>query len=350
MRRVTKKDKDTIESLRKKKARTTARVYEILTTICEDNPEIFKKLPEKRVKKAKDIIEKIKTTDKANIDNFQKYVKDIAGTRLTCCTLDEIVEVQNRIENHPDILSCKVLRTYNDKPDKDGYRGHHLQVKVKLSYENRTITDICEIQIRTLASDLWAVLSHRDIYKSYNKPTKIVMRDMQTLAKQLEIVDDFALSLKERIREELTREAREKAKDKTLIKDMLTPENIQRMIKKIKRKDISPDFAYKIIRTCLQSDVSSLKEYEKIIKKKEYLAYISEEFTSVGVKPNFESLLLLPVHIHNNDNNYAKIIVRAVAKLQYKATMANVEKGVDISKDELQRKEKTPSISRKRKR
>lgn len=236
MRKLTKKDKDKIETLRKKKARTTARVYEILTTICEDNPEIFKKLPESRVKKTKDIIEKIKTTDKVNIDNFQKYIKDIAGTRLTCCTLDEIAEVQNRIENHPDIISCRVLRTYSDKPDKDGYRAHHLEVKVNVSYENRAMTDFCEIQIRTLASDLWAVLSHRDIYKSDNKPTVSVIRDMQILAKQLEVVDELALSLKQRIREEVTSEAKEKAKDKTLIKDMLIPVNIIRMIKKVKKK------------------------------------------------------------------------------------------------------------------
>ena len=82
MPRITKKNKEKIESIRKKKTRTTQRVYGILNIICEDNTDIFKKSPERRVKKTDDIIEKLKTIPKANPDNFEKYVRDIAGTRL----------------------------------------------------------------------------------------------------------------------------------------------------------------------------------------------------------------------------------------------------------------------------
>lgn len=94
----------------------------------------------------------------------------------------------------------------------------------------------------------------------------------------------------------------------------------------------------------------SLKKYEDIIKNKQYLAQINEIFTSEGVKPSFESFLWMPVLIHINGINKAKMTIRNNAKTKYRNTMANVEKGVDISKDELQRKAKTPSISRKRKR
>jgi len=341
--KFTKKQREAIEELKNRKARTMARVLEILTTICQDNKDIFKKEPEKRVKETNEIIESFKFSKEANFNKLEETVRDIAGTRITCCTMDEITEAENLIRKHPDIKSCKVLKNYNDPPDDEGYRGHHLEVTVKLSYGNKTITDFCEIQIRTLASDLWAVLSHRDFYKSSHTIPETVRNDMKTLSKQLEVVDSLALSLKNRIREEVDKEAAGKSADKLFMEDMLTHENITELIKKQLRVDIPISLAYRIIQYALNAKITSLKTYKALLRSKKFKDIIEEPYNKLGIKPRLDDYLFAPISLDVKGEDFTKNILEKHAKSKYEETMKSVEKGIDISKAELQKKSKTSS-------
>lgn len=353
MARITKKYKEKIEKVREKKQKTIEKVKGMLKDICESNKEIFKKAPEGRVKELEKIVKRIKSITGCNINNFEKHIRDIAGVRITCCTSDEIPRAVDFIKKHADVKSCKTLREY-EKRGEDGYRGHHLEVTVKIFYKNKNIKDICEVQIRTLAMDLWAVLSHRDFYKAPSKPPPLVQRDMVTLGKLLEATDEFALSLKYRMREATDREIREKSTKKgTTTKDMLTPENFQKLVLDIFKEKISIDFAYELIQYVLvYGEITSLKEYKSLITNTEYRGIIERIFKAVGVNPAIESYLCGPVSLEVEDRESAEETLTEAAKelrQEREEEFQAVEKGKEISKEELRLEKKISQPSEEEK-
>ncbi len=188
-----------IEEIRSRKQLTLDEVVQILKQIKKSRPDIFKKEIEPRIKDIDSILDKMKKLKNCNVSNIEKYVRDIAGVRITCCNLNDASIIQRDITNHPHVEKCRVLRTQNEI-DADGYIGHHVEVSVKVLYKNKRILDTCEIQIRTLAQDTWAVLSHRDFYKKSKKEISAdVMDDMLTLSKLLQCVDRIAQNIKKRL-------------------------------------------------------------------------------------------------------------------------------------------------------
>lgn len=341
---ATKQDRIKIEEVREKKDKTVKKVKRILEEIRKDDLDIFRKVPEDRVKKLEKIIKKIKSKLKCNIDNFERYIRDIAGARITCCTLDEIPKVIDLIKNHVEISNCKILRKY-EKHDDDGYRGCHLEVTVEIVYKKKIIKDICEIQVRTLAGDLWAVLSHRDFYKAPSEPPPLVRKDMLTLSKLLEVVDESALSLRQRIKDETDKKVKAKAKLKKLAnKDMLTPENIQKLVRKVFQKEISIDFAYKLVQSVLALNIVSLNEYKTLVEKHQDI--IRNTFKKFSVTPQLVDSLYAPMFLESEGIKDGKEALVERAQDLRKKTLRAVEKGREIPKEELEEKlEKKIEIS-----
>ncbi|MCK4822774.1 hypothetical protein KA005_43825, partial [bacterium] len=234
----------------------------------------------------------------------------------------------------------KVLRKYGDGPDEDGYRGHHLEIVVHVFYENETIRDICEVQIRTLAGDLWAVLSHRDFYKVPTQPPLSVRNDMLTLSKQLGVVDDLAVSLRQRIKDEISKEARQKAKKREPEKDMLTPENVIDLVDKTLKEKISVDFAYELIQYALVSDIVSLRVYKTLITSSKYRTIIENTFAKFGVKPLIEDYLIAPIILASEGIRAGRDIMRDIAKRYREEDITSPEKGVEISREQLEKEVK----------
>ena len=132
----------------------------------------------------------------------RKTVRDIAGARVTCYNIDDVEVIQKAIQDHIDVKHCTILRTQQDIGD-DGYIGQHLEVIVSVLYNNRSTKDNCEIQIRTLAQDTWAVLSHKEFYKKVGRAVPpLVKDDMVTLSTLLQCIDRIALNIKRRVQDE----------------------------------------------------------------------------------------------------------------------------------------------------
>lgn len=345
MARIRREDKQRIEEVRDRKNRVLETVLTILDTICKDNTDIFKKPIESRLKSFSSIRTKIADTKGCDFTNFEKFITDIAGARLTVCTIDEIPKAEELISNHHEVKKCVVCRSYDQGADQDGYRGHHLEVTVDVFYRNKTITDTCEIQIRTLAGDLWAVLSHRDFYKSVSKIPPLVRKDMRTLSKQLEVVDDMALSLRQRRSEESDRVAKRKAERKAKKalpdKDMLTVKNVTNLVHKVYKRRISADLAYKLVQFILKNDVTSLKKYETLITSVKYRSMIERIFQDFGVTPRLIDRLYFPTLIDAIGESRARMILMKTAKRMRDETKRAVEKGIEISDEELRRETRT---------
>lgn len=349
MKRLKKSDIEKIEKIRDKKERTLDKVKTILKDICKDNQDIFKKDPQARPKPLESIIGKLNASGCKDINKLEKYVEDIAGARVTCCTIDEIDMVRNLIESHPDIKESKIIRDWKEGPDEEGYIGLHLLVTVEISYKNRPIKDTCEIQIRTLAMDLWATLSHRDFYKASSPPPPLVKSDMTSLSKLLQVADNLAVSLKQRRREALDKEIEQKAKGKVQ-RDMLTPINVQNLVFKIHDSQISLEQAYNIIQFAFDYEIYSLRTYKNLVApNSKYCKNMRRFFSKYQVEPELIDYLHAPIFFKTLGNRKAeKALMYRIKELKKEKKIKVGEKGAEISKSKLDEQKKVnPKVKKK---
>ncbi len=150
----------------------------------------------KRIKSPSSIYKKMNTRKKRLDD-----IKDIAGLRIVVHNKKDAYTFLKKIKKDETI---KVKHTDDMilKPKNDGYRSLHLKTEVEINEKSEKSLKIpCEIQIRSIAEDLWATLSHREIYKDVVLPKKL-QRKMYELSNLLDGADSFAETLIELIEEE----------------------------------------------------------------------------------------------------------------------------------------------------
>ncbi len=118
-----------------------------------------------RVKKTESIIEKlIRKGYKVTADNFH-CIQDIAGIRVICNYVDDIYYLRNLLVGNSGYELLRE-RDYIKTPKPNGYRSLHLIVNVPfMTAEGRMVLPV-EIQLRTIAMDMWASLEHEMRYKS----------------------------------------------------------------------------------------------------------------------------------------------------------------------------------------
>lgn len=119
-----------------------------------------------RIKTADSIIDKLerKNVD-FTVDNVEKYLFDIVGARIVCSFESDVYDLVSIIKNSSII---KVIREkdFITNPKPSGYRSYHLIVEIPVELINEKTQVKAEIQIRTMAMDLWASLEHKIKYKS----------------------------------------------------------------------------------------------------------------------------------------------------------------------------------------
>ena len=121
---------------------------------------------EYRIKTLDSIIDKLRRRDlDVTIDNIYKHITDVAGIRVICNYLDDIYYLRSLLTRSE---SFEVLREvdYIQEPKDTGYRSLHLIVEVPFVISEGTLKLPVEIQLRTIAMDMWASLEHELRYKS----------------------------------------------------------------------------------------------------------------------------------------------------------------------------------------
>ena len=101
------------------------------------------------------------------VENMMEVLNDIAGVRVICNYLDDMERVADMLLNQDDVTLLH-KKEYHKYPKANGYRSLHLVVSIPvfLADEKRAVK--VEIQIRTIAMDLWASLEHQLRYKNKN--------------------------------------------------------------------------------------------------------------------------------------------------------------------------------------
>ena len=110
---------------------------------------------EYRIKTLESISDKLRRRGyDVTIDNIYAYIQDVAGIRVICNYLDDIYYLRSLLTRSE---SFKVLREvdYIQQPKESGYRSLHLIIDVPIVISEGTLHLPVEIQLRTIAMDMW---------------------------------------------------------------------------------------------------------------------------------------------------------------------------------------------------
>ena len=118
-----------------------------------------------RLKSAKSILGKLQKKDlDLTLSAACKNIYDIAGIRVVCSYIKDVYLIRDRLMAQDDIMIIQI-KDYIETPKENGYRSLHMVIRVPVYFMNKKQLVPVELQIRTLAMDLWASLEHDIKYK-----------------------------------------------------------------------------------------------------------------------------------------------------------------------------------------
>ncbi len=134
-------------------------------------------------------------TDYADKDQatILSWMTDIAGVRAIVESRSCVTALRDYICDlcaeyfDPDLPIGKQIDDYVESPRGDGYRGVHLRLGVPDPIHSRPVP--VELQIRSVVQHQWALLSHRDFYKSEDEIPPYMLGRMRSLSELLECAD-----------------------------------------------------------------------------------------------------------------------------------------------------------------
>lgn len=143
-----------------------------------------------RLKSPGSLIEKIKRNNMLPIpEEIEANIYDIAGVRVICSFEADIYKLADALLRQDDITLIE-RKDYIANPKASGYRSLHLIVAVPIFlHDEKRIMNV-EVQIRTLAMDLWASTEHKLRYKkkveSYEPMLSEELRQCADMASELD--------------------------------------------------------------------------------------------------------------------------------------------------------------------
>jgi putative GTP pyrophosphokinase len=133
-------------------------------------------------------------------DDIRDNILDIAGVRITCGRVSDTYRIAARLSDLPDVTVIEV-EDYIAKPKPNGYKSLHMIVEIPVRLSNRVQQVPVEVQIRTIAQDLWASCEHTI---SHTYPLAISDRLLDTLTQAADAA--YRLDIKmERLHNEVAR-------------------------------------------------------------------------------------------------------------------------------------------------
>ena len=121
---------------------------------------------EYRIKTLDSITEKLQRRGlEVTIDNIYTHIQDVAGIRVICNYLDDIYYMR-RLLTRTESFGIQREADYIQNPKETGYRSLHLILDVPIVISEGTLHLPVEVQLRTIAMDMWASLEHELRYKS----------------------------------------------------------------------------------------------------------------------------------------------------------------------------------------
>ena len=118
-----------------------------------------------RLKSAKSFLGKLQKKDlDLTLSAACNNIYDIAGIRVVCSYIEDVYLIRDRLMAQDDVMIMQI-KDYIETPKENGYRSLHMVIRVPVYFMNKKQLVPVELQIRTLAMDLWASLEHDIKYK-----------------------------------------------------------------------------------------------------------------------------------------------------------------------------------------
>jgi len=125
-------------------------------------------------------------------DPFQE-ITDFAGVRVVCLYLADIPLIEEIINSEFEVIE-KVDKLNDKGADRFGYGALHFIVKLGEGASGARYDDlkdlVCEIQVRTVLQDAWAIIDHHLVYKNESNVPTPLQRKLNGLAGLFETADD----------------------------------------------------------------------------------------------------------------------------------------------------------------
>ena len=155
-----------------------------------------------RLKSAKSILGKLQKKDlDLTLSAACNNIYDIAGIRVVCSYIKDVYLIRDRLMAQDDIMIMQI-KDYIETPKENGYRSLHMVIRVPVYFMNKKQLVPVELQIRTLAMDLWASLEHEMKYKHHIRNAPLIEQELKRCADELASCDISMQTIRKLIREE----------------------------------------------------------------------------------------------------------------------------------------------------
>lgn len=96
--------------------------------------------------------------------NAREHLQDIGGLRIICYFVRDIYNLIRALKKQRDLVVIKE-KDYIKNPKDNGYRSYHIVLGIPVYCLDMMEYFPMEVQLRTMAMDLWASMEHRVCYK-----------------------------------------------------------------------------------------------------------------------------------------------------------------------------------------
>lgn len=118
---------------------------------------------------------------------------DLAGVRVVCLYRSDIEKVAEIIRSE-FVIAEDVDKLDELRVDQFGYGARHFIVRLGKTSSGARYDDLkqlpCEVQVRTVVQDAWAIIEHHLVYKRESQVPTQLQRKLNSLAGLFETVDD----------------------------------------------------------------------------------------------------------------------------------------------------------------
>jgi len=196
---LTKEYNDNSTALERAMTKVANDLSALIIDYAADHKIRCKKTLDKRIKSLDSIKEKIKRKKVSSLFDL----RDLVGIKIIVNNLKDAQALSELITKKWKDKKLEV-EDYLTSPKKSGYRAIHINLMQIVDVKGKEVSIPVEIQIKTLAQDLWSVLSHEDLYKPDGDVPEIISQFSNSLGALLDVVDNQAQFIRDFLAKKIT--------------------------------------------------------------------------------------------------------------------------------------------------
>jgi putative GTP pyrophosphokinase len=213
-------------------------------------------------------------------ENPFEEITDFAGVRIVCLYRSDLAQLEEIVCNEFQLVE-KVDKLRHMSPNEFGYGAIHYIVKLSGKTRGARYDDlkdlVCEVQIRTVLQDAWAIIDHHLVYKQESDVPSVLIRKLNGLSGLFETADDSFNTIRKEREIYLEEVKKSSGNDETFLKNELNKDTLISFVQ-WKFPKLSPfstsvqvGSSLKAIRAINNLDIETLgdlnAEYEKVASK-----------------------------------------------------------------------------------